>query len=212
VIPELVEDIRAHADTAACSHSQKFWPQTAAAECVPYFTSTAVADTLLGSEADRLASNRESFCSPSASTSLEPVTCQPRRARRRARPRMTWGLHVLFDAVEDVRVRRPLPVRQVVPIRDVGRAARSTPGKVFDLELPLAQVAEGYKAPLRPSTGCQKPVAAVRYAVGDSPACGVWPRRPHASAARRRFRWRAARPGSGGEDRRRFVNGYLVIG
>jgi hypothetical protein len=31
---------------AVHNHSQKFWPQAAAVGCVPYFTSTAVADAL----------------------------------------------------------------------------------------------------------------------------------------------------------------------
>ena len=41
----------------------------------------------------------------------------------------------------------PAPVRRYLPtLIDLVWNGKITPGKVFDLELPLAQVAEGYRA------------------------------------------------------------------
>lgn len=64
VIPNLVEGIRAHADTAAGDHSQRFWPATAAVGCVPYFTSRAVADALLSLDACCVVVDKQAQRSP----------------------------------------------------------------------------------------------------------------------------------------------------
>jgi hypothetical protein len=64
VIPDLVDGIRAHADTAARNHSQKFWPATAAVGCVPFFTSTTVADALLRLDAYCVVVDKQAQRSP----------------------------------------------------------------------------------------------------------------------------------------------------
>jgi threonine dehydrogenase-like Zn-dependent dehydrogenase len=56
-----------------------------------------------------------------------------------------WGTPILQDTHQPCVI--PAPVRRFLPhLIDLVLQRKINPGKVFDLELPLADVAEGYRA------------------------------------------------------------------